>query len=69
MHLIRFPNQREHKRAIMALLDVPWEYVGLPGPQFVVTSEHIKALEEAKVRFEYLSRTAPNGKKAARVRS
>jgi hypothetical protein len=63
-HLIRFPNQKEHRRAIEALLEVPLEYLALPGPQFVLTQEHIKALEKAKVRFEYLSRTAPNGTQA-----
>ena len=61
MHLIRFPNVKERKRAILALLDVPWEYAGLPGPTFLMRDEHIKALEEAKIRFEYLSGTRPNG--------
>jgi hypothetical protein len=63
MHLIRFPNRRQHERAIGALLDVPREYLVIAGPQFVVTDEHISALEAAKVRFEYLSRTKRNGKK------
>jgi hypothetical protein len=67
MHLIRFPNSKEHERAIRALLDVPREYAVIPGPQFVVTQEHIKALEQAKVRFTYLSRTRPNGQKTTRV--
>jgi hypothetical protein len=63
MHLIRFPNKAEHKRAIMALLDVPRvESLGLPGFQMVVTDEHIGALERAKVNFTYLSKTACNGK-------
>ncbi len=69
MHLIRFPNRKEYERAIGALLDVPFEYVAIPGPHFVVIDEHIKALEAAKVRFEYLSRTKRNGKKSAGVRS
>ena len=34
-----------------------------------VTDEHIKALEKAKVRFKYLSRTARNGQKPKRSRS
>ena len=34
MHLIRFPSKKEHKRAIMALLEVPRvESLGLPGVQ------------------------------------
>ena len=69
MHWIQFPNLTEHRRAIGALLDVYREYQVLPDSQFVVTDEHIKALEKAKVRFKYLSRTARNGKKSKRVRS
>jgi hypothetical protein len=58
MHLIRFPNKKEHKRAIMALLEVPRvESLGLPGYQMVVTDEHIQALERAKVAFTYPSKT------------
>ena len=60
MHLIRFPNKKEHKRAIMALLEVPRvESLGLPNFQMVVTDEHIHELERAKVTFTYLSKTAP----------
>jgi hypothetical protein len=62
MHLIRFPNKGEHKRAIMALLEVPrLESLGLPGFKMVVTDEHIQALERAKITFTYLSKTALNG--------
>lgn len=61
MHLIRFPNRKEHKRGLMALLEVPREFLGLPDYQMVVTEEHIKALEQASVPFAYLSLTAANG--------
>jgi hypothetical protein len=54
MHWIQFPNLTEHGRAIGALLDVYREYQVLPDSQFVVTDEHIKALQKAKVRFKYL---------------
>lgn len=64
MHLIRFPNLKEHKRGLMALLSVPFESLGLPDLQMVVRTEHIRALEQAKVRFEYLSKTAPDGTQA-----
>jgi hypothetical protein len=68
MHLIRFPNKKVHKRALMALLQVAnVESLGLPDLQMVVTDEHIRALERAKVAFAYLSRTAPNGKNSAAV--
>ncbi len=69
MHWIQFANLTEHRRAIGALLDVYREYQVLPDSQFIVTDEHIKALEKAKVRFKYLSRTARNGQKPKRVRS
>jgi hypothetical protein len=65
MHLIRFPNRKEHKRGLMALLEVPHEFVGLPDYQMVVTAEHIKALEHAQITFEILSKTAPNGNTSA----
>ena len=39
------------------------------GPRYVVTSEHIKALEEANVRFEYLSQAGRDGQKPTGVRS
>jgi len=51
----------------MALLTVPREILGLPDLQMVVNTEHIKALEQAKVRFEYLSKTAPDGTQATSV--
>jgi hypothetical protein len=63
MHLIRFPNKKEHKRGLVAILDVPsTQSLGLPDLQMVVADEHIKALEGAKVTFTYLSKTASNGK-------
>jgi hypothetical protein len=60
-HLIRFPNQKEDQRGLMILLEAGGEVLGLPNREMVVTSEQIKALEQAKVRFEYLSKTAPDG--------
>ena len=66
-HLIRFPNLKEHRRGLMALLSVPWESFGLPDMQFVVRTEHIKALEQAKVPFEYLSKTAPDGTQSTSI--
>ena len=69
MHLICFPNKREHRRAIMALLEVPRESVGLPAYKMVVTEEHIRALEQAKIPFAYLSKTGPNGTESPPVQS
>jgi hypothetical protein len=70
MHLIHFPSRKEHKRAIMALLELPrGEYLGLPDYQMVVTDEQIKALERAKVAFTYLSKTAPDGTNPTPVQS
>jgi hypothetical protein len=62
MHLIRFRTKKDHKRGLMALLEVPQlQCLGLPDYQFVVWDEHIKELEKAGVPFEYLSKTGPNG--------
>ena len=70
IHLIRFPNKKEHKRAIGALLDVlDREYLGLPDHQMCVTDEHIQALERAKVAFAYLSKTGPNDTQTTPIRS
>ena len=69
MHWIQFANLNEHRRAIGALLDVYREYQVLPDSQFIVTDEHIKALEKAKVRFKYLSQAPRNGQKSKRARS
>jgi hypothetical protein len=69
MHLIGFPNRKEHRRAIMALLNVPVEYLAIEGPTFVLNDEQVKALEAAKVRFQYLSRTAPDAEKTTRRQS
>jgi hypothetical protein len=61
MHLIHFANKKDHKRGIAALLDVPRvESLGLPDFQMIVTDEHTRALERAKVAFTYLSKTAVN---------
>ncbi len=62
MQLIRFRTKKDHKRGLMALLEVPQlESLGLPDRQFMVWDEHIKELEKAGVPFQYLSKTAPNG--------
>ena len=69
MHLIRFPNRKEHKRGLMAVLQVPrLESLGLPGLQMVVEDEHIQALEREKVSFTYLSKATANGKTKTPVR-
>jgi hypothetical protein len=70
VHLIRIPNKKQYKRAITALLDVlQREYLALPDYQIVVTDEHIRALERARVAFTYLSKTAPNGTTPPSVQS
>jgi hypothetical protein len=70
MHLIQLPNRRENRRALMALLAAErGEFLGLPKLQMVVSNDQIQALENAKVIFKYLSKTGPNGKKDATIRS
>ena len=69
MHMIQFPNREEHKRGLWAVLQVPQlESVGLPDLVMVVEDAHIKALKREKVKFNYLSKTAANGKKKTPVR-
>ena len=63
MHLMIFRSKKESGGETIAFLDVlGLESLGLPGLQMVVYDEHIRALEQAKVRFTYLSKTAANGK-------
>lgn len=69
MHLIHFPDPEQHKRAIRALLDVPVPRVGLPDYQMVVTNEHIRALQQSKINFVYLSKTASDDGQPASVQS
>ena len=70
IHLIRFPNKKEHKRGLMAVLDVAGhECLGLPDYQLAVTDEHHRALELARVRFTVLSQPTGNGPQVACVQS
>ncbi len=68
-HLIEFPSATERKRAIKVFLEVRDSRLVLPGHRMVVTNEHIRALEREKIRFSYLSKTAPNGENATPVQS
>src|SRR5262245_54371089 len=63
LHLIRFRKTKDHQRGLMVCLETGHQFVGLPGDSLGVTDEHIKALEQAKVPFQYLSKTGPNDKK------
>jgi len=70
IHLIRYPNRNENKKAIGALLDVPHgQYLALPDRQMVVNDEHIDALERAKVKFTYLSKTGPHDRNHTPIQS
>jgi hypothetical protein len=62
MHLIEFPNKHAHKHGLVVVLEVPRESLGLPDYQMVVTDEHIRALERARVPFTYLSQSIQEGK-------
>ena len=66
-HIIEFASAAERKRAIKVFLEVRDSRLVLPGHRMVVTNEHIRALERENIRFSYLSKTAPNGKKATVV--
>jgi hypothetical protein len=57
-HLIRIREQ-EWERAFTAFLRVPAARVTFPGNVMGVTEQHIRALKEEGIPFEYVSQ-APN---------
>lgn len=70
IHLIRFPNKTEHKRGLMAVLDVVGqECLGLPDYQMAVTDDHLRALERSRVAFTILSQPPGNGSKTPSIQS
>jgi hypothetical protein len=63
-HLIEIPDRAEYERAVEAFLSVRGRRLVIPGHRMVVTDEHVKALEQAGVKFTFISRdapTSPNG--------
>lgn len=61
-HLIEIPDRAEYERAVEAFLNVRGKRLVLPGNRMVVTSEHVKALEQAGVKFKPISRDEPASK-------
>jgi hypothetical protein len=61
IHLIRIPDKQSRIRAIAAFENVPITRVRLPGDIMGVTDEHIAALKQANVPFEYVSKEPANG--------
>jgi hypothetical protein len=69
LHLIRFPNVEDRRRAIMVFLDVPATRLILPGHDMVVTDEHIAALKRAGIPFEVPAPSNGNGAAETPVQS
>ena len=54
-YLIRIPKRKDRVRAIVALLHVPRARCRFPDHRFLVTREHILALQKAGIPFEDLT--------------
>ncbi len=50
--LIRIPDTKARRRAVMALGDVGETYCGFPDYQFLVTRAHLEALLREGIPFE-----------------
>jgi hypothetical protein len=59
--LIRIEDEKDQERALGVFLRVRAARVTFPGDIMGVTEEHIRALEQAHIRFQYVSK-APNGR-------
>jgi hypothetical protein len=65
IHLIRIPDEATQARAIAVFHKVPFTRVRLPGNLMGVTDEHISALKQANIPFEYVSKEPANGQSSA----
>jgi hypothetical protein len=54
LYYIRIPDRQEYTRAIGVFLDCRDTRCVYPDNVMAVTDEHLKALEQAQVVFEYL---------------
>jgi len=66
IHLIRFPIQEDRIKAVELFLDVPATRYVLPGGDMAVTTEHLDALDRAKISYLLLSKSRSNGNSAPR---
>jgi hypothetical protein len=61
-HLIRLPDREEYKKAIEAFLGVREKRKALPDFRMLVTNEHLAALRQKGVKFDFLSQNTQDGK-------
>ena len=62
IHVIRIPDREARKRAIKALMEVPFGYQCLPDNIFGIFTAHLDALKGQQIPYEDLSRPKTNGK-------
>jgi hypothetical protein len=60
-HLIQFATREDYNKGMIALADVPRTRLGLPDYKMLVFEEHIKALDQAGVPYEDLTKDASSG--------
>jgi hypothetical protein len=61
IHLIHIAERSARERALAEFLKVREPWVSFPQNVLGVTEEHVEALRRTGIRFDYVSKTAPNG--------
>jgi hypothetical protein len=61
IHLIHIGDRKARERALEEFLKVREPWVSFPKNVLGVTTEHIEALRNNSISFDYVSKTAPNG--------
>lgn len=51
-YVIRIPKKSDQKRAILALLRVPFAYSSTSAGEFVLLEQHVEALRAVNIPFE-----------------
>lgn len=69
IHLIRFPDKETREHAIGVFHGVRVTRVRFPGDIMGVTDQHIQALKEARIPFQYVSKEPSNGQNSPAVQS
>jgi hypothetical protein len=64
IHLIHIPDRKAREQALREFLGVRETWVSFAGNILGVTNEHIQALVNKNIPFDYVSKTSPNGSTA-----
>ena len=65
IHLIHIAERKAREQALKEFLKVREPWVSFPRNVLGVTAEHIEALRDKNISFDYVSKTAPNGTSAS----